>query len=160
MKDDFSLLTFALDQIWYAIHVHEVQEVVSLPELTPLADFSPFVSGIFNLRGKIVRAIDLRQRLGLRRRPWDLKTAVLIIRFQEKAYGLIVDEALSLISLPSQAVEFLSDFAPGLGSLQSKFVLAIGKHDGHLIPVLNLNRIFTTVEPQEPSDWQVKEGHG
>jgi hypothetical protein len=38
-------------------------------------------------------------------------------------------------------------------------VLAIGKHDGRLIPILNLNRIFTIVEPQELGNWRVKEGH-
>lgn len=157
MRDDLTLLTFALDQVWYGINVHEVHEVVPLPELTPLADAPPFVSGIFNLRGHIVTAVDLRQRMGLKRRPWDVKNAVLVIRFQERLYGLIVDEALSLITLPAQDMEPSPDLSSFMGSLQSKFVLGVGKLEKRLIPILSLSRIFTVVEPQELGDWQVKE---
>ncbi|MFQ5903376.1 MAG: chemotaxis protein CheW [Candidatus Binatia bacterium] len=159
MKDDFTLLTFTLDQVWYAINVQEVQEVVPLPELTPLTDAPPFVSGIFNLRGHIVTTIDLRQRMGLRRRPWDIKNAVLIVPFQQRLYGLIVDEALSLIKLSAQDMEPAPDLSSFMGNLQSQFVIGVGKLEGRLIPILNLNRIFTIVEPQELGDWQVKEDH-
>jgi len=54
MKDNLLLLTFALEPVSYAISIHEVREVVPLPELTPLADAPPFVAGIFNLRGKLL----------------------------------------------------------------------------------------------------------
>lgn len=157
MKDDVTLLTFALDQVSYAVNVLEVQEVVPLPELTPLADAPTFVCGIFNLRGHIVTTLDLRLRLGLRRRPWDLKNAVLVIRSQEKLYGLIVDQALSLIRVPTQDIEPLQDPSSFMLSLQSQFVLGVGKVEGHLIPILNMNRIFTVVEPQELSAWEKKE---
>lgn len=157
MKDDLTLLTFALDQVWYAVPVHEVQEVVPLPELIPLADAPPFVSGIFNLRGHVVTVVDLRQRLGLGPRPWDLKNAVLVIRVQEKLYGLIVDQALSLITLSPQDRQSSSDLFSFMGSLQSQFLLGVGKLEGHLIPILNLNRIFTAAEPQELSASPAKE---
>ena len=156
MKDDLTLLTFALDQVWYAIHALEVREVVLLPELTPLADAPPFVSGIFNLRGHIVTAIDLRRRMGLRRRPWNVKNAVLVVSSQEKLYGLIVDEAFSLITLSSRELEPAPDFTPFMSSRQDRYVLSVGKLEGRLIPILDLNRIFTAVEPQEPGAWEAK----
>jgi purine-binding chemotaxis protein CheW len=131
--------------------------VVPLPELIPLADAPPFVSGIFNLRGHVVTAVDLRQRLGLRPRPWDLKNAVLVIRVQEKLYGLIVDQALSLITLSPQDREPIQGPSSSTPSLQSPFVLEVGKLEGRLIPILNVNRIFTVAEPQELSAGQAKE---
>lgn len=159
MRDDVALLTFSLDQVWYGINVHEVFEVVPLPKLTPLADAPSFVSGLFNLRGHIVTTIDLRERLGLKRRPWNVKNAVLVIRYQEKLYGLIVDEALSLVTLPAQDMEASPDLSSLTGSLQSKFVVGVGKLEKRLIPILSLSRIFTIVEPHELGDWQVKEPH-
>ncbi len=159
MKDNLTLLTFSLDQVLYAIDIHEVQEVVLLPELTPFADGPSFVSGIFNLRDHIVTAIDLRQRLGLKGRPWDIRNAVLIIASKEKLYGLIVDEALSLIALSNLEIEAAPDLSPFTGSAQGKFVLAVGKLNGRLIPILNLSRILTVVEPTGFSDWQTKEQH-
>ena len=160
MRDNFTLLTFALDQVWYAMPVQEVQEVVPLPELTPLVDAPPFVSGIFNLRGRIVTAIDLRQRMGLRRRPWDLKTADLVVPFEEKLFGVIVDEALSLIQLSSQHMEPAPDLSSFMGGLQSQFILGVAKWEEHLIPILSARRIFTVVEAQELGDWQVKDSDG
>lgn len=160
MRDDFTLLTFALEPVWYAISIHEVQEVVALPELTPLADAPPFISGIFNLRGRIVTAIDLRVRMGLPRWPWDRKTAVLVTPFQEKLFGLIVDQALSLIQLPPHEMEPAPDLSPFLGSLQSQFIVGVGKWEGRLIPILNPQRIFTVIEAQELGDWQTKETDG
>jgi purine-binding chemotaxis protein CheW len=160
MKDDVTLLTFALDPVWYAISIHEVQEVVPLPELTPLADAPPFVGGIFNLRGKVVTTLDLRQRMGLARRPWDRKTAVLVTPFQEKLFGLIVDQALALIQISRRELEPAPDFSSFLGSLQGQFLLGVAKSENRLIPVVNPRRIFTVMEAQELGDWRAKQTDG
>ena len=122
MTDEITLLTFALEPVHYAISIRQVREVVPLPELTPLADAPPFVRGVFNLRGKVVTAIDLRQRLELPRRAWDRKTAVLIVPFEGKLFGLIVDQALSLVQLSAQQIEPAPDFSPFLGSRQGQFL--------------------------------------
>ncbi len=159
MKDDITLLTFVLEEVWYAVNVHEVQEVVPLPELTPLTDAPPFVSGIFNLRGHIVTTLDLRRRMGLERHTWDVKNAVLVILLEQKLYGLIVDEALSLIKLSAEDMEPAPDLSSLMG-VESQFIFRVGKLEGRLIPILNLNRIFTTIEPQKLSNWQVKEDQG
>ena len=154
MKDEFALLTFALEPSAYAVSIHEVQEVVPLPELTPLADAPSFVGGIFNLRGKVVTAIDLRRRMGLARRPWDKKTAVLVTPFRDKLFGLIVDQALSLIYIARREMEPAPDFSSFQGSLQGQFLLGVAKWDGRLIPILNPERIFSVLEAHELGDWQ------
>jgi purine-binding chemotaxis protein CheW len=160
MKDDFTLLTFALDPVSYAISIRDVQEVVPLPELTPLADAPPFVSGMFNLRGKVVTAIDLRQRMGLGRRPWNRKTAVLVTPFEQRLFGLIVDRALSLIHIAAASMEPAPDLSAFLGSLQQQFIVSVGKSEGRLIPILNPERIFSVIEAQELGDWQAKPTDG
>jgi len=156
MKDEITLLTFALEPGRYAISIQQVREVVPLPELTPLADAPPFVSGIFNLRGKVVTAIDLRRRLELPRRPWDRKTAVLIAPFEEKLFGLIVDQALSLVQLSAEQMEPAPDFSSFMGSRQRQFLLGVAKEGGQLVPIVNPERIFAVVETQELGDWQMK----
>ena len=159
MKDDITLLTFALEPVRYAISIRQVREVVPLPELTPLADAPQFVRGIFNLRGKLVTAIDLRQRLELPRRAWDRKTAVLIAPFDEKLFGLIVDQALSLVHLSDQQIEPAPDFSSFLGSRQRQFLLGVAKDSGQLMPILNPERIFAVMEAWELGEWQVADGH-
>ena len=160
MTDEITLLTFALEPVHYAISIRQVREVVPLPELTPLADAPPFVRGVFNLRGKVVTAIDLRQRLELPRRAWDRKTAVLIVPFEGKLFGLIVDQALSLVQLSAQEIEPAPDFSPFLGSRQGQFLLGVAKEAGRLLPIVNPERIFVVMETWELGEWQVEHRHG
>ena len=160
MENSLTLLTFSLDRMGYALPAHEVQEVVPLPELTPLADAPPFVCGIFNLRGQIVTALDLRQRLGLARRAWDLKNAVVITPYDQKLYGLIVDEALTLLDVSKPDLRPAPDLSCFMGSLQGGFVLAVAKMEDGLVPVLNLNRVFMVAEPQELAELQMQENPG
>jgi purine-binding chemotaxis protein CheW len=155
--DNLILLTFALEPVSYAISIHEVREVVPLPELTPLPDAPPFVAGIFNLRGKVVTAIDLRRRMGLARRPWDPKTAILVTPHPEKLFGLIVDQVLSLVQLSAAELEPAPDFSSFLGSLQSRFIAGVAKWEGGLVPVLNAERIFSVIEAYELGEWQTPE---
>ncbi len=160
MTDDLTLLTLVLDKVWYAIDVQVVQEVVPLPELTPLSDAPPYISGIFNLRGRIVTTIDLGQRLGLKPRSWNTKTSVLVTLFQEKFYGLIVDEALSLIRLSTQDMERRPDLSSGTGKEQNYCVIGVGKLDGRLIPILDLKRILTVAEQQASEVQPTKQAQG
>lgn len=154
MKDEFTLLVFALEPAAYAVSIHEVREVVPLPELTPLADAPSFVGGMFNLRGKVVTAIDLRRRMGLARRPWDRKTAVLVTPFGDKLFGLIVDQALSLAHMERREMEPAPDFSSFQGSLQGRFLLGVAKWEDRLIPILNPERIFSVLEAHELGEWQ------
>lgn len=151
--NDFILLTFALEPSIYAVPIQEVQEVVPLPELTPLADAPPFVAGIFNLRGAVVTAIDLRRRMGVGRRRWDRRTAVLITPFREKLFGMIVDQALSLIKLARADLEPAPDFSSFLSASQGQYLQGVAKSEGRLIPIINPERIFSVLETHELGDW-------
>jgi purine-binding chemotaxis protein CheW len=154
MTDEFILLTFALDPGVYAVPIHDVQEVVPLPELTPLADAPSFVAGIFNLRGRIVTAIDVRRRMALARKPWDRKTAVLVSPFRDKLFGLIIDRALSLIHGSRGDLEPAPDFSTFLGNSQAQFILGVAKSEGRLIPIFNTERVFSVIEAHEVGDWR------
>src|SRR4051812_42060695 len=154
MKDDSILLTFTLEPGTYAVSIHDVQEVVPLPELTPLADAPAFVAGIFNLRGNVVTAIDLRRRMSLARRRWDAKTAVLVAPFAEKLFGLVVDRALSLTHVSRGDLEPAPDFSAFLGSSQSQFLQGVAKSEGCLIPILNCERVFSVLEAHELGEWR------
>jgi chemotaxis signal transduction protein len=57
--------TFYLDDQCFGVEVQQVQEVIRYQELTRVPLASPVVSGLINLRGQIVTAIDLRRRIGM-----------------------------------------------------------------------------------------------
>ncbi|GEM_PF-3364163 len=152
--NDSLLLTFALEPSTYAVPIQDVQEVVALPELTALADAPSFVAGIFNLRGVVVTVIDMRQRMGVARRRWDRRTAVLVTPFRERLFGLIVDHALSLVKVARTDLEPAPDFSSFLSASQGQFLQGVAKSEGRLIPVINIERIFSVLEAHELGDWR------
>lgn len=84
--------TFYLDGLFFGVEVQKVQEVIRYQELTRVPLASRVVSGLINLRGQIVTAIDLRQRLGLKRRPEDKLPMNVVVRSDEGAVSMLVDE--------------------------------------------------------------------
>ena len=56
---------FTLGEHLFGIDIRYVQEVVRFQQFTPVPLTPPIVSGLLILRGQIVLAIDLRERLEL-----------------------------------------------------------------------------------------------
>jgi purine-binding chemotaxis protein CheW len=83
--------TFYLDNQMYGVDVQSVQEVIRYQDMTevPLAPDS--VVGLINLRGQIVTAIDLRNRLGLAPRPEGRLPMNVVIQNNDEAISLLVD---------------------------------------------------------------------
>jgi purine-binding chemotaxis protein CheW len=101
--------TFHVGELLLGVEVELVQEVLGEEPMTrvPLAD--PWVSGLLNLRGQIVTAIDARRRLGLPpRRPGD-RTANIVLRMPDGAVSLVVDREGDVVDLPEDEIEPLPE---------------------------------------------------
>lgn len=84
--------TFSLDGLFFGVPVQQVQEVIRYQALTRVPLAAAEVSGLINLRGQIVTAIDLRRRLGLPPRPAGQRPMNVVVRSEEGAVSLLVDE--------------------------------------------------------------------
>jgi purine-binding chemotaxis protein CheW len=69
----------------------------------PLAP--PQVAGLLNLRGRIVTAIDLRQRLGLAPRGDGATPVAVGIEERGELYGIIVDKVGDVLWLPAETYD-------------------------------------------------------
>jgi len=69
----------------------------------PLAP--PVVRGLINLRGQIVTAIDLRRRLELRDRPGDQLPVNVVVRTDDGAVSLLVDEIGDVLEFECDKLE-------------------------------------------------------
>jgi len=72
--------TFYLDKLLFGIELRGVQEVLRFVEMTPVPLAAGEVSGLINLRGQIVTAIDLRRRLELEERPKEMLPENVVVR--------------------------------------------------------------------------------
>ena len=92
MNTNQQLCTFYVDGLFFGVEVLRVQEVIRFQEMTRVPLASEVVSGLINLRGQIVTAIDLRKRLGLRERPADRQPMNVVVRSEDGAVSFLVDE--------------------------------------------------------------------
>jgi purine-binding chemotaxis protein CheW len=76
----------------FAIDVQTVQEVIRYQQMTDIPLAPEAVCGLINLRGQIVTAIDLRKRLGLPCRPEGQLPMNVVVRSDDGAVSLLVDQ--------------------------------------------------------------------
>jgi purine-binding chemotaxis protein CheW len=86
------------------IDANAVQEVTAGAALTPVPLASPLVSGLLNLRGQIVTAIDLRRCLQIHDRPAGLRSQHVILQ-AAGGVSLLVDEVGDVIALEPDSIE-------------------------------------------------------
>ena len=92
MSDTQQYCTFLVADRFFGVDVTRVQEVIRYQEMTRVPLASPVISGLINLRGQIVTAIDMRARLGIPPRPVDELPTNVVVRTDDGAVSLLVDE--------------------------------------------------------------------
>ena len=105
MSETRQFCTFYLGRDFYGVDVQKVQEVLRYQPQTrvPLAPNS--VRGLINLRGQIVTALDLRCRLGLGEPDKDTLPINVIVRTDDGAVSLLVDEIGDVVEVTDDDFE-------------------------------------------------------
>ncbi len=105
MADGAQFCTFWVDNLYFGIEVLKVQEVIREQQMTRVPLAPATVSGLINLRGQIVTAVDLRIRLGLPPRPSDRSPMNVVVRTEDGAVSLIADEIGDVIETSEETLE-------------------------------------------------------
>jgi len=74
--------------------IHEVNEILMMPAMTPVPGTKPWLLGVANIRGNLVAVVDLRNYLEGERTPIVDRSRLLLARQTGGAVGLLVDEVL------------------------------------------------------------------
>jgi len=93
------LVTFTTGEYSFGIDVLEVQEVLKRQQMTLVPLAPDEIRGLINLRGHIVTAIGMRQRLRLGARRDNEEEMNLIVSLRDGVASLVVDSVGDVITL-------------------------------------------------------------
>jgi purine-binding chemotaxis protein CheW len=127
------LVTFAIGEYSFGIDVMEVQEVLKHQQMTMVPLAPPEVQGLINLRGHIVTAIGMRERLRLEPSENEAEQINLIVSLKDGSASLVVDSVGDVINLdperykgrPSTLLAPLRDIVAGVYQLDKTLLLHI-----------------------------------
>ena len=103
--ESVQLATFIVGKFLFGIDVLNVQEVLRFQRMTKVPLAPPVIVGLINLRGQIVPALDMRRRLFFEPRSADETPMNLVLRTEDGAVSLLVDEIGDVLELKPGAFE-------------------------------------------------------
>lgn len=105
MSPPLQVCTFTVAGLELGVDVTRVQEVLRHQPMTPVPLAPAMVTGLINLRGQIVTALDLRARLKLEARAADALPSNVVIRHGDAMVSLLVDDIGDVLDVDSLAFE-------------------------------------------------------
>lgn len=125
--------TFFVDDLLFGVEVLRVQEVLRYQEMTRVPRAPEVIEGLINLRGQIVTAVDMRRRLGLPPREEGRTPMNMVIRADDGAVSLLVDEIGDVLDVaaeqfeqaPENADHGLRELTRGVYKLKDRLLLVL-----------------------------------
>jgi purine-binding chemotaxis protein CheW len=132
--------TFFLDGLYFGVEVLKVQELIRSQEMTRTPLASKVVRGLINLRGQIVTALDLRCRLDMADRPAGQEPMNVVVRTDEGAVSLLVDEIGDVVEVQDEQFERAPETIRGRAT---DLITGVYKMPDRLLLVLDVERAIT-----------------
>lgn len=105
MTGNQQFCSFFLDGLFFGVEVEKVQEVIRPQETTRVPLAPGVIGGLINLRGQIVTAVDLRKRLQLTERADGHDPMNVVVRTDDGAVSLLVDEIGDVVEVQADQFE-------------------------------------------------------
>lgn len=138
--------SFYLDGLLFGVALEGVQEVFVPIEMTRVPLATGAVSGLINLRGQLVTAVDLRQKLQLPARPSGVAGMNVVVRTEDGPVSMLVDEIGDVMEVDEDNFETPPET---LRESLRDMVLGVHKLDGELLHVLDTNKTCEISARQE-----------
>jgi purine-binding chemotaxis protein CheW len=138
-------LTLRMQDEMFAIEAGSVREILDLVQITEVPNAPAFVTGLINVRGRVVPLADLRVMFDMDRPPPDQDTRIVVIEIEidgeTTVAGILADKVYDVTDIEAAAIQE----APKVGMRwRPEFVKGIGKRNGNFIVIPDLGRIFET----------------
>ncbi|MEI6723489.1 MAG: chemotaxis protein CheW [Betaproteobacteria bacterium] len=142
MSTTNSYATFYADKFYFGILTSEVLELTKVTDITPVPLAPPTITGLINLRGQIVTAVNMRRRLAVGQSDCQGETTTILIEKSGVMYGLLVDRVSDILELDEKDFET----PPSSVSAEAKeLIVGVSKLPGELLFILDTTKIISGI---------------
>ena len=134
-------ITFLLGGEVFAFETSLASEVIRVPKLIKVPGVPEFIVGIFNLRGEIIAAMDIRPMLGIDNPPLTAAARVIVLKREQFTTGILVEAVQGVHPLP------LGQFEPVVKSVPAaarEYLRGQINQDGEMAILLDIVRLLAS----------------
>lgn len=148
LNNETKYVVFKVDDEYYGIDIDNVKSIERIQHFTRIPNAPLYVKGVINLRGEVVPVIDLRLRFKLDYKDLDSNSRIIIVFVNEIQIGLLVDSSSEVIEINSEDVD-----SPPIvkDNVSGDFIKGIGKQDGELIILIDIEKVIGMKEIEQVS---------
>ena len=135
------IVLFTLDELYYALPLTVVVKVIHAVEIRPLPKAPEIITGIINVKGRIIPVADIRKRFGLVAREIDPDNRLIITDTGKRQIAILVDSVTGIRDLASRQPEETKEtlaFAENISG--------VAKVDDGLVLIYDLHRFLSLDE--------------
>ena len=130
----------------YGINVFKVREVLNCPKLHLLPRPHPYVRGVAHLRGSTISIVDMGAAIGMPRIENPENHLVIIAEYNMNIQGFLVNSVDRILNKNWETV-----LPPPAGAGAGSYLTAVTQSDGHLVEILDVEKIISEISPHDES---------
>lgn len=140
ISETIQFIVIRVGEEQYGIDIKYVDNIIHMSSITRVPKVASYVKGVINVRGEVIPVIDIRTKMGLWEAEYTKDTRIVIVKSEQQGFvGLIVDAVREVVTLEMDSIEKMSYDRTG----KDMFVTGVGKHQGGLISLLDLNEVLS-----------------
>ncbi len=141
--DTTQYIIVTIGEEMFGIDINFIDNIVRMQNITRVPKVAKYLKGVINLRGEVIPVMSLRLKMDLPDDEYTNKTRIIILKLeQHEPIGLVVDSVREVVNLDSEHIEKANYDKGDKGG----YLMAIGKHEGKLISLLDLNAVIADKE--------------
>lgn len=137
-------IVFSLSGEEFGLEIKAVREIVESQKIVKLPQSSGLLRGIICLREEVIPVVDLRKHFYDQTTENPETKQIIIFDLVDCLVGILVDNVIEVLALPSQMIVPLPSFLGQMGV--SAGLHGIGRLSGRLIILLKLTDLFNSQE--------------
>ena len=137
--EEIQYIVVRLGEEQYGIDIRSIETITRMQHITRVPKMPAYLRGVINLRGVVIPVLSMRLRMNLDEDVITKSTRIIVVNLeQEGMVGFIVDDVKEVVSLNVDDIDKIADSAK---EGKANLINAVGKHNGELISLCDLNSI-------------------